>query len=195
MPRAASPRARGRPVNIETKRFTVRSLTARDASGLLRQWISNPTVMAALNMPPRRLSQADLERFIASYDDSIRYLVGIFLRATGEIIGAFMLDVTPAHALVKASGFIGDRNWWGKMVLEEVGTGLFDEFFKNRGIEKATAQVWEKNFAALVPLRRLGFKVEGFLRNEIRAFDGSGRRNQFILGLLASDWKPFENDR
>ena len=194
MARAANPQARGKPVNIETARFSVRSLTTRDASGVFRQWISNPTVMAALNMPARRLSQADLERFIASYDDKVRYLVGIFKRGSGDIIGAFMLDVTPAHALVKASGFIGDRNWWGKTVFEEVGTGLFDEFFKNRGIEKATAQVWEKNFAALVPLRRLGFQVEGFLRNEIRAFDGSGRRNQFILGLLATDWKPFKND-
>ena len=194
MQRPASPGVRGRPVNIETKRFSVRSLAARDISGVFRAWISNPTVMAALNMPPRRLSQTDLERFIASYDDSIRYLVGIFDLGTGEIIGAFMLDVTPAHALVKAAGFIGDRNWWGKMVFEEVGTGLFDEFFTKRGIEKATAQVWEKNFAALVPLRRLGFQVEGFLRNDIRAFDGSGRRNQFILGLLATDWKPFEND-
>jgi RimJ/RimL family protein N-acetyltransferase len=192
---SASPRVRGKPVNIETKRFAVRSLTARDLTGAFRMWVSNPTVMAALNMPARRLSQADLERFIASYDDKVRYLVGIFIRGSGEIIGAFMLDVTPAHALVKAAGFIGDRNWWGKMVFEEVGTGLFDEFFKNRGIEKATAQVWEKNFAALVPLRRLGFKVEGFLRNEIRAFDGSGRRNQFILGLLAADWKPFDNDK
>jgi ribosomal-protein-alanine N-acetyltransferase len=195
MPPVASPGVRGKPVNIETKRFAVRSLNARDVTGAFRMWISNPTVMAALNMPARRLSQADLERFIASYDDKVRYLVGIFLHGSGEIIGAFMLDVTPAHALVKASGFIGDRNWWGKMVFEEVGTGLFDEFFKKRGIEKATAQVWEKNFAALVPLRRLGFKVEGFLRNEIRAFDGSGRRNQFILGLLATDWKPFENDK
>jgi ribosomal-protein-alanine N-acetyltransferase len=195
MPQAPKPQARGKPIAIETKRFAVRSLTARDVTGAFRMWVSNPTVMAALNMPARRLSQADLERFIASYDDKVRYLVGIFLRGSGEIIGAFMLDVTPAHALVKASGFIGDRNWWGKMVFEEVGTGLFDEFFKNRGIEKATAQVWERNFAALVPLRRLGFKVEGFLRNEIRAFDGSGRRNQFILGLLATDWKPFENDK
>jgi [ribosomal protein S5]-alanine N-acetyltransferase len=195
MPQVPKPQARGKPIAIETKRFAVRSLTARDVSGAFRIWVSNPTVMAALNMPARRLSQADLERFIASYDDKVRYLVGIFVRGTGEIIGAFMLDVTPAHALVKASGFIGDRNWWGKMVFEEVGTGLFDEFFKNRGIEKATAQVWEKNFAALVPLRRLGFQVEGFLRNEIRAFDGSGRRNQFILGLLAADWKPFDNDK
>ena len=195
MAQTSKPLSRGKPIAVETKRFAVRSLTARDVSGAFRMWVSNPTVMAALNMPARRLSQADLERFIASYDDKLRYLVGIFTRGSGEIIGAFMLDVTPAHALVKASGFIGDRNWWGKMVFEEVGTGLFDEFFRNRGIEKATAQVWERNFAALVPLRRLGFKVEGFLRNEIRAFDGSGRRNQFILGLLATDWKPFENDR
>jgi ribosomal-protein-alanine N-acetyltransferase len=195
MAQAPSRQARGKPVSVETKRFSVRSLTARDATSAFRIWISNPTVMAALNMPARRLSHADLERFIASYDDKIRYLVGIFIRGSGEIIGAFMLDVTPAHALVKASGFIGDRNWWGKMVFEEVATALFDEFFKNRGIEKATAQVWEKNFAALVPLRRLGFQVEGFLRSEIRAFDGSGRRNQFILGLLATDWKPFKNDK
>ena len=61
--------------------------------------------MAALNMPARRFSQVDLERFIASYDDKIRFLAGIFLRGSGEIIGVFMLDVTPAHALLKASGF------------------------------------------------------------------------------------------
>ena len=94
------------------------------------------------------------------------------------------------HALVKFSGFIGDRNWRGKEVFEEVGCGLFDELFKERGLEKATAQVGERNFAALVPLRRLGFKIEGFLRDEIKAFDKSGRRSQFLLGMLASDWKP-----
>ena len=104
MPQAAKPQARGQPIDIETKRFTARSLTARDASGALRMWISNPTVMAALNMPARRLSQVDLERFIASYDDKIRYLAGIFLRGSGEFIGVFMLDVTPAHGLAQGFG-------------------------------------------------------------------------------------------
>ena len=50
--------------------------------------------------------------------------------------------------------------------------------------------MWDKNYAALVPLRRLGFKIEGYLRDEIKAFDKSGRRSQFLLGILASDWKP-----
>ncbi|MGE0238809.1 MAG: GNAT family N-acetyltransferase [Parvibaculaceae bacterium] len=182
--------ARGKPISIETERFLVRSMTARDAGGIFRAWISNAELMGALNMPPRRLSADDVARFVAGFDDRTRYLVGIFVRKTQSLVGLLLMDVNTVHALVKFSGFIGDRNWRGKQVFEEVGFGLFDELFKERGLEKATAQVWEKNFATLVPLRRIGFKIEGFLRDEIRAFDKSGRRSQFLLGMLASDWKP-----
>jgi RimJ/RimL family protein N-acetyltransferase len=179
---------RGKPVDVVTERFIVRSMTARDATGIFRVWASNPELMGALNMPARHLSANDLARFVAGFDDRTRYLVGVFEKRSRGLIGMFLLDVNTTHALAKTAGFIGDRNWRGKSVFEEVGEGLFDEFFKERGLEKATAQVWEKNFAALVPLRRLGFQIEGFLRAEIRAFDKSGRRNQFLLGLLASDW-------
>lgn len=182
--------ASGKPISIETERFLVRSMTERDATGILRAWVSNPELMGALNMPARQLSSAEIARFIQGFDDKTRYLVGIFLKKSGNLIGLLLMDVNATHALVKFSGFIGDRNWRGKQVFEEVGTGLFDELFKERGLEKATAQVWEKNYAALVPLRRLGFQIEGFLRDEIRAFDRSGRRSQFLLGILASDWKP-----
>lgn len=185
---------RGQPINAQSDRFNVRSLVPKDAAGIFRTWVANPALMSALNMPPRRFSQAELEGFIAGYDDRTRYLLGVFEREKQAMIGAFMLEVNPVHALLKVSGFLGDRNWWGKHVLEEVSSALFEEFFKNRGIEKATAQVWEKNFAVLAPLRRLGFQVEGYLRNEIRSHDGSGRRNQFILGLLASDWKPYTHE-
>jgi len=185
---------RGKPVDVETPRFLVRSMTERDATGLFRAWIGNPELMAALNMPARRLSPNDVARFMASFDDRTRYLVGVFEKQSKALIGLFLLDVNLTHALAKGSGFIGDRNWRGKSVFEEVGSALFDEFFSNRGLEKATAQVWEKNFAALVPLRRLGFKIEGYLRDEIRAFDKSGRRSQFLLGLLPSDRRSFTYD-
>jgi RimJ/RimL family protein N-acetyltransferase len=182
--------ARGKPISIETQRFLVRSMTERDATGIFRAWISNPELMSALNMPARNLSSGDIARFIGGFDDKTRYLVGIFARQAQGLVGLLLMDVNTAHALVKFSGFIGDRNWRGKQVFEEVGEGLFDELFTARGLEKATAQVWEKNYAALVPLRRMGFKIEGFLRDEIKAFDKSGRRSQFLLGILASDWKP-----
>lgn len=181
--------ARGAPINIQTERFTVRSMVLADTLGPFRIWIANPALMAALNMPARSLSQAELARFIAGYDDRLRYLLGVFSRVNKGLIGVFTIDVTPAHARLKVSGFIGDRNWLGKGIAEEASAELFAEFFTRRGIEKAVAQVEERNFGAIVPLRRMGFRVEGLLRGEIKAFDGSGRRNQFILGLLASDWK------
>ncbi|MGE0005469.1 MAG: GNAT family N-acetyltransferase [Parvibaculaceae bacterium] len=186
---------RGTPIDAETQRFLVRSMTERDATGLFRAWIGNPELMAALNMPARRLSPKDVVRFMAGFDDRTRYLIGVFEKKSRDLIGLFLLDVNMTHALAKAAGFIGDRNWRGKCVFEEVGSALFDEFFLRRGLEKATAQVWEKNFAALVPLRRLGFRIEGYLRDEIRSFDRSGRRSQFLLGLLPSDRKTFTYDR
>lgn len=187
--------APGKPIDIATTRFMVRSMTPRDVSGIFRIWTSNAELMSALNMPARTLAPADLGRFIAGFDNRARYLIGVFAKAGGNLIAVFLLDINATHALAKVTGFIGDRNWRGKSVFEEVGTALFDEFFQARGLEKATAQVWEKNVAALVPLRRLGFRIEGYLRDEIRTFDKRERRSQFLLGLLASDWKPFTHDR
>jgi RimJ/RimL family protein N-acetyltransferase len=180
---------RGRAIELATDRFTIRSLRAGDASGVFADWIADAELMGALNMPPRRFSTADLASFILSHDDHSRYLAGIFTRAGSVLIGVLMIEITHAHQLAKVSGFLGDRSWWGKSVLEEAGQALFGEFFDHRGIAKATAQVWERNYAISVPLRRLGFRFEGLLRDEISIFDGSGRRSQFILGLLASDWK------
>lgn len=179
---------RGRAVDLITDRFIIRSLRAVDASGPFGGWIADVELMGALNMPARRFSVAELQSFILSYDDHSRYLTGIFTREVGVLIGVLMIEITHAHQLAKVSGFLGDRGWWGKSVLEEAGRALFGEFFGKRGIAKATAQVWEKNHAIAIPLRRLGFRIEGLLRDEIRVFDGSGRRSQFILGLLAAEW-------
>ena len=179
---------RGRAVELVTDRFTIRSLRAGDAMGVFADWIADAELMGALNMPPRRFAVAELQSFILAHVDHSRYLTGIFTREGGALIGVLMIEITHAHQLAKVSGFLGDRSWWGKSVLEEAGRALFGEFFGKRGMAKATAQVWEKNYAISIPLRRLGFRVEGLLKDEIRIFDGSGRRSQFILGLLASDW-------
>lgn len=139
-------------------------------------------------MPARRLSPQVLAQQINAFDDKTRYLIGIFNKAPPEQIGVILADVTEIHALVKISAFLGDRNWWGKRVLEEAGPVLIDHCFQERGMEKITAQVWTGNLPMLVPLRRLGFQIEGRLRQEIKAFDGSGRRDQLVLGLLKAEW-------
>jgi len=180
---------RGKAIELATERFAIRSLRAGEGSGVFADWIADAQLMGALNMPPRRFAVAELQNFILSHDDHSRYLTGIFTREAGALIGVLMIEITHAHQLAKISGFLGDRSWWGKSVLEEAGRALLGEFFGKRGIAKATAQVWEKNYAISMPLRRLGFQFEGLLRDEIRVFDGSGRRSQFILGLLASEWK------
>ncbi|MBC8013687.1 MAG: GNAT family N-acetyltransferase [Methyloceanibacter sp.] len=159
-------------------------MTVRDAQGVYRMWVANPALMGPLNMPARNLSAQVIAQQINGFDDRARYLVGVFAKVPQAQIGVILIDVTPVHALAKISAFLGDRNWWGKRVFEEAGPILIDHFFEERGIEKITAQVWTGNMPILVPLRRLGFQIEGRLRQEIKAFDGSGRRDQFVLGLL-----------
>ena len=83
---------RGKPIALETKRFFIRSMSARDARGIFRAWIANSELMAALNMPARQLNSGDIQRFIGGFDDRNRYLVGIFARKTSGLIGLLLMD-------------------------------------------------------------------------------------------------------
>ncbi len=168
--------------------YIARSLNPRDANERYLSWLQNAELMSALNMPARKLSLAELSANIASYDQRTRLLLGIYRDLPEpDFIGIFILDLYLDHRIARVSGFIGEKG--PNINFMAFTKSAFDHLFNSRGVEKIGAQVAVNNSAAIAACWALGMRREGLLRGEIRKFDGSGRIDQIVFGLLREEWR------
>ncbi len=168
--------------------YIARSLNPRDANERYLGWLQNAELMAALNMPARKLSLAELSANIASFDQRSKLLLGIYRDLPEpDFIGIFIIDLYLDHRLARVSGFLGEKGPHKNFMA--FTKSAFDHLFKSRGVEKIGAQVAVNNTAAIAACWALGLRQEGLLRGEIRKFDGSGRIDQITYGLLRDEWK------
>lgn len=186
---------KGRPVLLKTKRFALRSLKPSDASQRWIGWLKDPEVMGPLNAPIRAWTANELMAHVASADNNLRFLIGIFENSDDVQIGFYMLDVDDLHRRAAFNIVIGEKSWWGKGVVNETRAALLDEFFNNRGIEKVTGMPFARNFPAIFNYKAQGWRHEGtFLRHCISVADGS-RLDQFQFGLTKDVWFSLRGER
>lgn len=182
-------RPQGRPVNLKTERFFVRSLMPADVSERWSNWSTDPDVMGPLNVPARRVSKEELMRYVARFDNDNAYLIGVFTKAMSLHIGLFMVEINKLHASANFNLIIGDKQYWGKGVVNEVRAGLLDEFFEHRGIEKAYGTPLARNFPAVFNYKAQGWRLEGVLRGQCKSITDGGRLDQYHFGMLRDEWR------
>jgi RimJ/RimL family protein N-acetyltransferase len=142
-----------------------------------------------LNVPARRTQRAELERYLARFDNDDRYLIGVFAKAMSLHIGFFMVEINKLHASANFNLVIGDKQYWGKGVVNEVRAALLDEFFERRGIEKAYGMPLARNFAAVFNYKAQGWRLEGVLRGQCKSIGGGARLDQYHFGMLREEWR------
>lgn len=179
----------GKPVSLSTPRFNLRSLTPADVSDRWCEWSNDPQVMEPLNVATRRLSKDELRRYIARFDNDNSYLIGVFTKAMSQHIGFYAVEVSKAHATGSFNLVIGDKHHWGKGVVNEVRAALLDEFFENRGVEKAYGVPLARNFPAVFNYKAQGWKLEGVFRGQCKSITDGARLDQYHFGMLRSDWR------
>jgi [ribosomal protein S5]-alanine N-acetyltransferase len=180
--------SQGRPVFLKTKRFELRSLMPSDPLERWMNWVKDPEVMGPLNAPIRAWPAERLKAHIASADNLQRYLVGIFDLAGKVQIGFFVIEVEPLHRRANFNVVIGDKSWWGRGVINEAREALLDEFFDNRGIEKAIGVPLARNFPAVFNYKAQGWRHEGTLRGHCISTSGGPRLDQYQFGLTKAGW-------
>ncbi len=182
-------RPQGRPVNLTTERFLVRSLVPADACDRWCDWSADPDIMDPLNVPVRRASKDELMRYIARFDNDIGYLMGVFTKAMSLYIGFYMIEVNKMHATANVNLVIGDKTYWGKGVVNEVRAALLDEFFERRGVEKAYGTPLARNFPAVFNYKAQGWRLEGVLRGQCKSVVDGSRLDQYHFGMLRDEWR------
>lgn len=192
---ASRGRSRGWPIDLKTERFRLRSLVPSDASAKWVAWVGDAEAMRPLHMPASVSTVEEIAEHIRQFDNDIRLLIGVFVQGSDDHIGFYMIEVDRQHALAAFHVFIGDRNWWGKGVVNETRAALLDHFFDARGIEKVIGQPLERNFAAILNYKKQGWHFEGIHQKHRRSVLTQKRIDQYTFGLQKDVWKSLRKEQ
>lgn len=177
----------GTPVRLETARYHLRSLSPDDVDDRYIGWLGDPEVMQTLNAPPRQLNRADIQRYVARFNNKTSFHIGVFDKASGRKIGIYSIYVDLGNGLAETNVAIGERDFWGRKAVLETRAALLDFLFDVVGVFKVWGRPFARNFPAVFNYKAQGFALEGVLRQHRRSVDG-GRLDQLMFGLLRDEW-------
>jgi len=152
------------------------------------KWYNDAEVNKTLILNEELELNKSLEWFDkAIYDDSRRDF--IIKTKEGEAIGLTGLrGIDRAHGTAECFCVIGDKSFWGKGIGTQVHSLLIQWAFDELKLHKIWAVVYTNNEAVLKLVKRLGFEIEGTLREE-KCISGK-RIDMFRIGLLRNEFRP-----
>ncbi len=176
-------------IRLSSERLIIRWLHEDDAAAIF-DIQSHPEVMRYWSSPPMT-SIADAVKIIAS--SQAGYQSGEFLQLGIErttdlaLIGTCTLFHYSPVCRRAEIGYALGRSYWGKGYMQEALKRLIDYAFDELYLNRLEADVDPRNVASANVLKRLGFVMEGHLRE--RWIVSGEVSDSHIYGLLHRDWQ------
>jgi RimJ/RimL family protein N-acetyltransferase len=135
------------------------------------------------------MSVADEEEFIRRLSGRTDYLaLGIALRDGDRLVGATGLHDLDARNRNAAFGIsIGDKDSWGKGYGTDATRLMVRHAFFTLNLHRVWLYVYEYNERAQRVYERIGFKVEGRLRQH--TFRDGRYWDTVVMGVLRQEWE------
>ena len=125
-------------------------------------------------------------RVLAAQTKALQFVV--IEKASGSAIGTCLLFRYEESSARMELGYVLGRAHWGQGLMQEALTALISQAFGAYGMRRLEAEVNPDNAASNKLLRKLGFQLEGLLRQRSAAKGVTYDVN--IYGLLGEEWRP-----
>lgn len=173
---------------IDGSRIRLRRVTEDDVDSIYRIF-SNPEVMRYWSTPPLPDREA-ATKLVEEIHDGFRRRVmmkwGVARQSDDQIIGTttlFNLDFNHRRCEV---GYGLDRAEWGKGYMQEALHALLEYAFNVLNLHRIEADVDPRNAGSIKTVSKLGFRLEGYLRERWQV---SGEiQDALFFGLLRPEW-------
>jgi len=175
-------------IRLETERLVLRRYAATDAEAYFETRTSAELLRFWFHTPYTEVSQA--ERAIAfaneELDSNKSIQLGIELKSSQRVIGSVSLFAIFWESRRAEIGYILDENYHGQGYMNEALTALVNFAFDTLDLNRLEADIDPRNEASRRTLERLGFQLEGHMR-ERWIVNGVVSDTDFY-GLLKRDW-------
>ena len=149
-----------RTVHLETARYILRSVVAGDASESWGRWSRDPTTAHWLNTQARDATREELLQFISSFDDRSRFLVGVFEKNGGRLIGIHAIYVDWGRREYMINVMIGELDARNQGARSEARIAVHQHFMETFDLTHSICTVMEGH-PQLAQMVRWGWVVEG----------------------------------
>jgi RimJ/RimL family protein N-acetyltransferase len=173
---------------LHTPRLRLRALTDADIAALFAIF-KDPETMRYWSRP----AMTDVAEAEALFHDIKRleeaealFEWGIARREDDLVIGTCTLFRIEREHRRAELGYILRRDHWKRGLANEALTALAAHAFGALGLHRLEADIDPRNAGSIRSVERLGFKLEGHLRE--RFFVAGEIQDSLIYGLLAPDW-------
>ena len=173
---------------FESDRLSFRSLQPSDAAPSWTDWLNDPAIAEGLGVATRRLSTSELSRYIASFDQDRRNLIGILEKRSGKLVGLLMVEIDRRHGNANCHIVLGEKRLWGRRVAYEAGEALVHHCLKQWDLEKVMFCPLADNAPAVAVCLAHNLHLEGILR-EHRVRASGERSDQLLFAITRNDYE------
>lgn len=177
-----------KPITLPTKRLVLRFLKETDLPGLYDIY-SQAEVMRYWNFSPwTEFAQAQqmLLDTLSDYQTGYGLRLGIERRSDQALVGICSLFNFNEHSRRAELGYALGRAYWRSGYMNEALQALLEYAFQSMQLNRLEADIDPRNLASAKTLERLGFKLEGQLRE--RWIVGDEITDTWLYGLLRREW-------
>jgi len=138
---------------------------------------------------PHPYTRADAEAWLARIrdDDPVKHFV---IEVDGELAGAVGIEpLGGEHRGTAIFGYWLAPAYWGRGIMSDAARTLARHAFRERGLRRLEASVFEPNRASARVLEKAGFTLEGRFRESYVERDGTVC-DALLYARLASDPEP-----
>jgi RimJ/RimL family protein N-acetyltransferase len=150
----------------------------------IRHWI-DPAVFRVFEAP---VDDQQLERLLSKEQDGVP--TGIGMRAldsgTGELVGVIHAVVIRRNDFAHVQQIVVDPDRRGKGYGPAIFEAFLDLCFNQHQLHRVQLFTDEDNHAAIACYKKVGFQVDGFMRDIIKT--DAGYMGECVFSILYDDW-------
>ena len=176
------------PFTIETANFVIRFLRPEDATDRWSAWFESAYVREALNMDSRPRTKAEMQSYIASFDQRDRLLLGVFDKTNSLLvcIGSAQIDWNAGNYLINT--VVGEPDYRNAAVMSELTPPFRDYFFDVLGLKSSTATALGTNTVIRKFLESTGWTLIQVLKNHQRSHADGSMIDLYLYKLTREAW-------
>jgi RimJ/RimL family protein N-acetyltransferase len=172
---------------IISDNIVLRPLESHDLENRVA-WFNDPQVRQTLVVTEQFEIEKTRRWFERLQSDRSRVEFAIDTPEGGTIGVTGLVGIEKEHAVAECYCIIGNKDYWGKKLGTEIHSVLIQWAFEVLGLVKIRADIRTNNPAIFRVVEKLGFKIEGTLRQE-KVVSGQ-RIDLYRIGLLRSEFTP-----
>lgn len=158
------------------------------------EWINNPEFRHTLNFD-YPLSEVSTRKWLNSVSgNSTRKDFIVCDKETDVPIGyGGLIGIDYKNSKAESYMGIGDLSYQGRGLGVEIREILLDYAFRELNLNKVYAYVWKENEPMLELNKKVGFEVEGLLREDILSH--GERRDRYVMGVLKEEYLKYRENK